>query len=117
MSPRHQPLDILTDEDLQYALPCNMTLGELCKQVGEFDHKYARVLKTFKHDWSYTHPHADVATSVEKLRQWFSELEADIKQTVTMMPDERLNTQMVDRADDMHMPCRLCVSILTVAHQ
>ncbi|MEO0561639.1 MAG: hypothetical protein AAF125_05980 [Chloroflexota bacterium] len=104
LSLRHQLLDLLTDEDLQFALPGNMTLGELCKQVGEFDHIYAQAFKTLKHEWAYTHADASVASSVDSLRAWYGELEADIKGTLTTMPDEQFNTQIVDRGHDMQMP-------------
>ncbi|MEM6530413.1 MAG: hypothetical protein AAF653_19090 [Chloroflexota bacterium] len=101
---RHTLMDMLTDEDLQFALPGNITLGEVCQQVGECDYIYAQAFKTFQHDWTYTHPDSSVAVSVEKLRAWYTELEADIKNTLAAMTDEQINTQMVDRGHDMHIP-------------
>ncbi|MEL6272528.1 MAG: hypothetical protein AAFV33_03580 [Chloroflexota bacterium] len=101
---RYQLLDIISDDDLKFALPGNMTLGELCKQVGEFDYVYAQAFKTGKHEWDYTHADTSVAESVEKLRGWYTELETDIKDTVAAMTDEQINTTMIDRGHEMAMP-------------
>ena len=30
-----------------------MTLGALCREMGEIEHSYIQSLKTFQQDWSY----------------------------------------------------------------
>ena len=51
---RSQLLDILSDVDLTFNPGGkNMTLGALCRQLGEVEHAYAQSLKTFQQDWSY----------------------------------------------------------------
>ena len=49
---RSQFLDILNDADLTFNPGGqNMTLGALCRQLGEVEHSYAQSLKTFQQDW------------------------------------------------------------------
>ena len=45
----------LTDGDLAYALPGNMTLGDLCREMGETEHGYVAAFSRFEHEWGYRH--------------------------------------------------------------
>ena len=101
---RHQMVDTLTDDDLKFALPGNMTLGELCRQIGEFDHSYVESFKSFKQDWSYQHADKSVETSVEKLREWYATLEAGLKATMLALTEEQIQSQMIDRGHGLTWP-------------
>ena len=57
---RSQMLDILSDADLAFhSGGQNMTVGVLCRQMGETEHSYIQSLKTFKQEWSYRNTEAD----------------------------------------------------------
>ncbi len=94
---RSQLLDILSDADLAFSPGGqNMTLGALCRQMGEIEHSYEQSLKTFKQDWSYRNREADVESSVARLKAWFQTLDDELKATVSALSDEDLK-KMVDR--------------------
>lgn len=101
---RRELLDSLTDEDLKFALPNNMTLGELCRQQGEIDHSYINAFQTFTQDWSYQHPDKSVETSVESLRAWYTELEAQFKAAVGQLTEEQVQSQIVNRGTGFDFP-------------
>ena len=50
---RSQLLDSLSDADLAFSPGGqNMTLGALCREMGEVEYSYIQSLKTFRQDWS-----------------------------------------------------------------
>ena len=58
---RSQLLDILSDADLVFTPGRhNMTVGALCREMGETEYAYIQSLKTLKHEWSYRHTEAGV---------------------------------------------------------
>ncbi|MFC1960344.1 DinB family protein [Chloroflexota bacterium] len=97
---RHQLMDMLTDEDLTYRLPgSNLSLGELCREMGEVEQSYIDSFKTFKQDWSYRHDDPAVETSVAKLSAWLLAQEEALKAVLESLSDEVITTQLVDRGD------------------
>ena len=47
-------LDTFSDADLAFSPGGqNMTLGALCREMGETEYSYVQSLQTFKQDWSY----------------------------------------------------------------
>jgi hypothetical protein len=53
-------------------------------------------LQTFKQDWSYRNPEADLESSVAQLKAWFQTLDDELKAAVSALSDEDL-TKTVDR--------------------
>jgi hypothetical protein len=88
-------LDLLTDADLRFALPGNMTLGELCREMGETEHGYIAAFRSFKHVWGYRHPDDSVTTSLPALRAWYAELDADLGAAIGSASEEDLATRRV----------------------
>jgi uncharacterized damage-inducible protein DinB len=96
---RSQMLDILSDADLAFTPGGqNMTLGALCRQMGEIEHSYSQSLKTFKQDWSYRNTDADLASSIARLKAWFQTLDGEMEATIAALSDEDA-TKAVDRGD------------------
>ena len=90
-------LNNLTDADLKFSPGGqNMTLGELCRELGEIEHSYNQSLKTYKQDWSYRNREAGVEQSVALLKDWFQKLDDEMDATVTAFSDEDL-TKLIDR--------------------
>ena len=76
-------LDTLSDTDLAFSPGGqNMTLGALCREMGEIEHSYEQSLKTFQQDWSYHNTEADLESSVARLKAWFQTLDDELKATV-----------------------------------
>jgi uncharacterized damage-inducible protein DinB len=95
---RSQLLDTLSDVDLAFNPGGqNMTLGALCRQMGEIEHSYIQSLKTFQQDWSYRNMEANLESSVARLRAWFQTLDDELKATVSALSDEDWN-KTVDRS-------------------
>ena len=94
---RSQLMDMLSDADLAFSPGGqNMTLGALCREVGEIEHSYTQSLKTFKQDWSYRNTEAGLERDVSRLKVWYQTLDDEMKATVTALADEDL-TKMIDR--------------------
>ena len=112
---RSQLLDILSDPDLAFHPGGqNMTLGALCRQMGETEHSYIQSLKTRKQEWSYRNTEADVMSSVARLKVWFQTLDDEMKATVAAFTDEDVK-QTVDRGgDDVTVAFQLDVYVQAV---
>jgi hypothetical protein len=94
---RQELLDSLSDADLAFNPGgLNMTLGALCREMGEVDHSYLQSLRTFKQDFAYRHADPRVETSVAALRAWYGVMETDMKATLSALPEADLK-KMIDR--------------------
>lgn len=90
-------LDNLSDADLAFSPGGeNMTLGTLCREMGETEYSYIQSLKTLKQDWSYHNTEAGLESSVALLKAWFQTLDEEMKATVAAFSDEELQ-KMIDR--------------------
>ncbi len=93
----YQLLDVLTDDDLRFTPGGTaMTLGALCREMGEVEHSYLQSFKTFKQDFNYRNTEPSIETSVEKLRAWYKALDAELNATLEAMSEEDLK-KMIDR--------------------
>jgi uncharacterized damage-inducible protein DinB len=107
---RSQLLDILSDADLAFSPGGqNMTLGALCREMGEIEHSYIQSLKTFQQDWSYHNGEANLESSIARLKAWFQTLDDELKATVSAFSDEDLK-KTVDRGGYM-MPVELQLDV------
>jgi hypothetical protein len=95
---RNELMNALTDGDLSFTPGGeNRPLGELCREIGEIERAYIESFKTFTIDFSYRNTTPGVANSVEQLRQWFAELDEELKATVEGLSDEEVENRVVDR--------------------
>jgi uncharacterized damage-inducible protein DinB len=95
---RSQLLDILSDADLAFSPGGqNITLGALCREMGEIEYSYVQSLKTFKQDWLYRNTEAGLESSVARLKAWFQTLDDELKATASAFSDEDLK-KTVDRS-------------------
>jgi hypothetical protein len=91
-------LDTLTDSDLTFGLGGEtLTLGALCREMGEIEHSYIQSLKSFKQDWKYHNTDAGLEGSVSRLKAWFETLDSEMKTIVSAFSDEDLKKE-VDRS-------------------
>jgi uncharacterized damage-inducible protein DinB len=94
---RAQAMDLLDDADLAFNPGWqNMTLGALCREMGETEHSYLESLKTLKQDWSYRNKEAGLEGSVARLNEWYAAMDEEMKAVVTAFTDDDL-AKTVDR--------------------
>ena len=94
---RAQALDLLIDADLAFNPGgANMTLGALCREMGEIEYSYLESLKTLKQDWSYHNKEAGLEGSVGRLKAWYAALDEEMKSVVSALSDEDL-AKIVER--------------------
>lgn len=97
---RSQLLDMLNDADLAFTPGGqNMTLGALCREMGENEYAYTQSLKTFKQDCSYRNDEAGLADSVARLKEWFQTLDDHIKTVINTFSEEDMQ-KPIERGGD-----------------
>lgn len=101
---RTQLLDMLSDADLAFNPGgANISLGALCREMGEVEHSYIQSLKTFQQDWSYRNPDAGLEGSLAQLKAWFQTLDDALKAAVEGLSDDDLR-KSVDRTKGSTLP-------------
>lgn len=88
MALRDQLLAVLSDADLAFTPGGDaLTLGELCKEMGEVQYAYTESFQTFTQDWSYRNDTPGLAASVAQLTAWFAELDAEYMKVLEGLSD------------------------------
>jgi hypothetical protein len=95
---RNQLVELLSDSDLSFRpSEANLTLGALCREIGETQVAYIYSFKTLKSDFSYRHKDSSaLEASVVRLRTWFSELDHDLKQVVADLSDNEIQSREIE---------------------
>jgi hypothetical protein len=94
---RAQALDLLDDADLAFNPgEANMTLGALCREMGEIEYSYLESLKTLKQDWWYRNEELGLEGSVARLKSWYTAMDEEMKAVVSGFTDQDL-TMIVER--------------------
>ncbi len=97
---RDQLMETLSDEDLRLRLGGEtMSLGELCREIGEIEHTYVESFTTFRQDFSYRNPDPRLEQDVAVLRAWFAELDRELMTAVAALSDEDIDTRRIIRGD------------------
>ena len=108
---RLQLLDALSDDNLSFNPGGeNVTLGALCRESGDVEYSYIQSLKTFKQDWSYHNETPGIETSVEQLRAWYQQMDAEMKVVVEGFSEDDL-TKTVDRGTGFSVPVDMQLDI------
>ncbi len=110
---RQQLLEILTDADLPFQPGGeNLSLGALCRELGEVEAAYIESFMTFRQDFSYRHPDAKaMETSVARLTAWFQELDTRLKTAVAALSDEEVDHKMIERGPGFQLPPRIQLEV------
>jgi len=95
---RDELLSGLSDADLALAPGgANPSLGSLCREIGETERIYIDSIKSRKMDFgAYGTSDAALAQSVERLKAWYAELDAELRATLEGLSDDDLMA-LVDR--------------------
>ena len=96
-SQRMELLNTLSDADLAFSPGgSNMTLGALCRELGEIEYSYIESLKSFKQNWSYHNTEAGLDGSVAHLKGWWQQMDEEMKAILSAFSDDDL-AKMIDR--------------------
>lgn len=94
---RDELLNSLSDADLAFSPGGqNLTLGALCREMGEVQHSYIESFKTFKQDFDYRNTEPGLDGSAARLRTWYQALDAELKAVLSAMT-EADTQKMIDR--------------------
>jgi uncharacterized damage-inducible protein DinB len=95
---RNQLLDLLTDADLAFRpSPETFSLGALCVEIGETQKSYIDSFTAQTQDFSYRNQEAGLSSSLERLRAWYSNLDQELEQTITAIPEDEIENRRIDR--------------------
>lgn len=102
---RGQLLDVLSDEDLAFSLGgTTLTIGALCREMGEVEQCYIDSFRTFSQTFDYRHPDSAVEVSVEALRTWWTTLDRELHDVLEAISEEDLAAdRRVDRSDQFSL--------------
>jgi hypothetical protein len=107
---RDELMNSLSDADLAFSPGGqNISLGALCREMGEVQHSYVQSFRTFSQDFDYRNTEPGLDGSVARLRAWYQALDADMMAVLSTMSED--DTQkMIDRGD-FQVPVSLQVDI------
>lgn len=102
---RSQLMEILTDEDLAFGIGGeNLTLGGLCREIGETERSYIDSFTSLKQDFAYRNQEPGLDKSVGKLSAWYAELDQELKSALEAFSDEEMQNRVIDRGGGFEMP-------------
>lgn len=108
---RDQAMLLLTDDDLNFSVGgATMTIGQLCREIGDVEHSYIESFVSFKHDYSLRDPSVDQVGSVAALTAWYAELDRRLKTTIESLSDDDLQ-RVIDRGGDFVLPPRIQLEV------
>ncbi len=114
---RPQLLECLTDADLAFSPGGdNMTLGELCVELGETEINYIESFKTFKMGNSGKNDDPGRAGSIARLTAWYDALHEELKAALEGISEEDAAGKMVHRGENFELPVHINLSILQEAY-
>ena len=97
---RDQLMELLTDDDLGLRLGGDtVSLGALCREIGEIEHSYAESFRTFRQDLTYRNPDPRLERSVVALETWFAELDRDLMAAVEALSEDDISSRRIIRSD------------------
>lgn len=95
---RAQLMERLHDSDLEFSPSgANPSLGQLCVEIGDVQQAYVDSFRTFRLTFDFRRDDPTTATSVERLKLWYSELDAALYEALAVLTDEEIAGRRIDR--------------------
>ncbi|MBL8156596.1 MAG: hypothetical protein JNM70_20630 [Anaerolineae bacterium] len=108
---RDELMNSLSDADLAFTPGGqNISLGALCREMGEVQHSYNESFRTFSQSFDYRNTEPGLDGSVARLRAWYQALDADMKTLLSAMSEEDTH-KMIDRGGGFALPVSLQVDV------
>ena len=97
---RGELMGILDDDDLAYRVSgTGVSLGALCREIGEIEHSYVQSLRTFRQDFGYRNPDPLLESSVTALTAWYADLDRELASAVEALSEDDIANRRIDRND------------------
>ena len=97
---RGELMGILSDDDLAFRVSgTGVSLGALCREIGEIEHSYVDSLRTFRQDFGYRNPDPLLETSVAALTTWYAELDRELAAAIEALSEDDIANRRVARDD------------------
>ncbi len=108
---RVELMDLLDEADLSFNPGGqNMSLGALCREIGEIEYSYLQSFKTFKQDFAYRNPEPGLDRSLARLKAWYQALDDEMKAVIAAFTDEDVKKQ-VERPGGFQAPLDMQLEI------
>jgi hypothetical protein len=97
---RGQLTAALDDADLATSLGgSTLTLGALCREIGEIEMSYIEGLRTFRQRFDHRHDDDRVEHEVAALAAWYDELDRDLHGAIDGLTETDIRTRRILRSD------------------
>ena len=97
---RDQLMDVLADEDLVQRLGGEtVSLGALCREIGEIEHAYVESFRTFRQDFTYRSADPGLEHSVTALKAWYADLDRNLMAAVEALSEDDIANRRIIRGD------------------
>ena len=106
---RSQMMELLQDDDLAFAMPGNVTLGDLCRAIGEVERSYIDSFKTFSQDFSYRNDEPGLVSSVAQLSEWYAALDSELRSVIESFSEDDLQNKVIDRGFKVPIQIQLTI--------
>jgi len=106
---RSQMMDLLTDADLSEQIAGNPSLGALCLEIGETERSYIDSFRTLSQDFDYRNETPGLSGSVERLKAWYAELDADLRAVIEGFTEEDIRSKIIERGFNVPIQVQLTI--------
>jgi hypothetical protein len=97
---RGQLMELLRDDDLAFRPgPAALSLGELCREIGEIEHSYVEALRSFRQDFGWRQADPRMESSVAAITAWYAELDRDLLAAIEALSAEDIANRRIRRSD------------------
>jgi hypothetical protein len=97
---RNELMELLSDSDLSFRPGVNtLSLGELCREIGDAEHSYVEGLRTFRQTFDWRNPDPTVERSVSALTAWYADLDRNLLAAIEALTEDEIATRRIDRRD------------------
>jgi len=95
---RDDLMQVLSDTTLAFTPGGSaLTLGSLCREIGETQQSYLDSFTSRQQDFRYRHPDPDIGTNLDRLRAWYAELDDVLATILTGFGPDDLVNAIIDR--------------------
>ena len=97
---RTELMALLTDDDLTFRPgPAALTLGELCREIGEIEHSYIQAFRTFWQDLDWHNDDPRMEQSVAAITAWYEDLDRNLMTALEALTEDDIAGRRITRSD------------------
>ena len=97
---RNELMDALTDDDLLFRPGGTaMSLGEVCREIGEIEHSYIEAFRTFRQDFDWRNADPRTERDVATLKAWYTSLDRELTSALEALTEDDILNRRITRQD------------------